>query len=426
MMVSISGERGVGKTLHLADRVYQRSKQGYFTITNFSHAFSNLDCSGLSPEGFLDVILNVIDFKDNGYEMFNIHPSFRHTGVYVAMDEATIYFSPEMQSKLSKSDPEKYQRLLNLLAQARKYDVEIDYVVQDPAKVGKDFRRYTEHYKRFRWVFKLKRLAFIPHPRLPIYRREHRHLLDVIWEEVHELDADNPKFNYSTITDENGIAKWAESSTLKERHLRTTGRFKKRVLRMYNSYQPVAVKQESYNEEFSPLRNFRVIPGNFKKEKFPTFKRLARKLGIKVKIQDEFLPKKIGYESLIVPPRDERNKIISEVQRQEHVILTANDLFSEIKKVYTADFKKKDRKKGLKNEAPEPKLPGEEVMTPQGSIAPESPAEDVPQRAEESDLVLPKDTLHEMNNALRPPIVKRKRRTKKQMEMAKTLSSHPL
>ena len=120
MMLSISGERGVGKTLLLAERVYKRSKQGYFVITNFSHSHSNLDCSGLSPEEFLDVILNVIDFKSNGYEMFNLHPSFRHTGVYVAIDEATIYFSPEMQSKLSKSNPEKYLRLLSLLAQARK------------------------------------------------------------------------------------------------------------------------------------------------------------------------------------------------------------------------------------------------------------------------------------------------------------------
>ena len=119
MMVSISGERGVGKTLHLADRVYQRSKQGYFVVTNFTHSHSNLDCSGLSPEEFLHVILNIIDFKEDGYEMFNLHPSFQHTGVYVAIDEATIYFSPEMQAKLSKSDPTEYLRLLSLLAQAR-------------------------------------------------------------------------------------------------------------------------------------------------------------------------------------------------------------------------------------------------------------------------------------------------------------------
>lgn len=335
MMVSISGERGVGKTLHLADRVYQRRKQGFFTVTNFSHAYSNLDCSGLSPEEFLQVILNIIDFKDNGYEMFNLHPSFRHTGVYIAMDEATIYFSPEMQAKLSKSNPEQYTRLLNLLAQARKYDVEIDYVVQDPAKVGKDFRRYTEHYKRFRWLFKLKKMAYIPHPRLPIYRREHRHILDVVWEEIHDLDADNPKFNYSTITDpETGVAKWAESCTLLERHLRLTGRYKNHVLRMYNSYQPVAVKQRDYRKEFSPLRGFRIIPQDFKRDKFPTFKRFIRKMGLHVRISDEFLPEKIGFQDIILPPYNEKNRIISEVQSQTEVILSSKELQEAIARAY--------------------------------------------------------------------------------------------
>ncbi len=348
MMVSISGERGVGKTLHLADRVYQRSKQGYFVITNFSHSHSNLDCSGLSAMEFLKVILNVIDFKDNGYEMYNLHPSFKHTGVYVAMDEATIYFSPEMQSQLSKGDPENYSRLLNLLAQARKYDVEIDYVVQDPAKVGKDFRRYTEHYKRFRWVFKLKRLAYVKHPRLPIFRREHRHLLDVIWEEIHDLDADNPKFNYSTITDEHGITQFAESSTLLERHLRLTGKYKRHILRMYNSYQPVAVRQLEYRKEFSPLRDFRVIPRDYKKDQFPTFKRMLRAVGVKVRISDEFLPEKEGFEDLVLPPRDERNKIISDVQSQKVKIFPVTTLQKEISRSYA--------KHGLKIEIPDPTI----------------------------------------------------------------------
>ena len=56
MMTSISGERGVGKTLFLAERVYKKRKQGYFCVTNFSHAFSNLDCTTLNPEEFLDEV----------------------------------------------------------------------------------------------------------------------------------------------------------------------------------------------------------------------------------------------------------------------------------------------------------------------------------------------------------------------------------
>ncbi len=368
MMVSISGERGVGKTLHLAERVYQRRMQGYFTVTNFSHAYSNLDCSGLSPEEFLDVILNIIDFKDNGYEMFNLHPSFRHTGVYVAMDEATIYFSPEMQAKLSKSNPEKYTRLLNLLAQARKYDVEIDYVVQDPAKVGKDFRRYTEHYMRFRWLFKLKRMAFVPHPRMPIYRREHRHLLDVVWQEIHELDAENPKFNYSTITDEHGVAKWAESCTLLERHLRLTGRYKRHFLRMYNSYQPVAVKQLNFQKEYSPLLNFRLIPPDFKRDMFPTFKRFFRILGLKMRIKDEFLPPKIGYEDIVLPPYDARNRIISEVQSQGQVILSVKELQKAIARAYaTHDLKKQEKPPTMDGGSP-PSTPSKSPTPPEVGV----------------------------------------------------------
>lgn len=335
MMTSISGERGVGKTLFLAECVYKKRKQGYFCVTNFSHAFSNLDCSSLSPDEFLDVLLNIIDFKDNGYEMFNIHPSFRHTGVYVAMDEATIYFSPEMQARLNKKDPDKYARLLSLLAQARKYDIEIDYVVQDPAKVGKDFRRYTEIYKRLRWMLKLKRIAYIPHPVLPIYRREHRHLIDVIWEESHDLNTENPVFNYRTVQDDNGIYQYAESCTLLHKRIRLTGKYKRHILRMYNSYQPVAVKQELFSKEFTPLKDFRVIHGDFKKDKLPTLKRFLRKLHIPVKITDEFLPPKTSYESILLPPVNEKNKIISEIQSQNVIKLSVDNLKSEIAKAYS-------------------------------------------------------------------------------------------
>ncbi len=334
MMTSISGERGVGKTLFLAERVYKKRMQGYFTITNFSHAYSNLDCSGLSAEEFLAVILNVIDFKDNGYEMFNIHPSFRHTGVYVAMDEATIYFSPEMQSKLAKSNPTEYSRLLNLLAQARKYDVEIDYVVQDPAKVGKDFRRYTEFYVRFRWLFKIKYLSFLPHPVLPIYRREHRHLIDVVWKETHDLDAENPKFNYSTINDENGISQYANTNTIIDRKLALTGKYKKKYLKMYNSYQPVAVRQREYSKEYSPLKMFKIMQKPIE-DKIPTFKKLLRLIGIKMQIKGEDLPPKIGFDDIILPPKNENNKIISKVQSQETIIFSSDELKKQILRAYS-------------------------------------------------------------------------------------------
>lgn len=314
----------MGKTLFLAESVYKHSLKGYFVITNFTHSHSNLDCSALSPSEFWDMVAQVIAFKEAGYEMVDLHPSFVHTGVYIAIDEATLYLSPDQQKRMQSEQPEKYERLLSLLAQARKYDIYIDYVVQDPAKVGKDFRRYTEEYVYFRWVIKSRRIKYIKHPTKPTYRRETRSLIPFVWEEHHNLDAEHPVFNYKK--DPEG--KWSEASTVVSTRLKTLIG-KSFIYRMFNSYQPMAVKVQDLGNDYSNLMNFRIVPNTFKKDWFPTFKKM---FGIVP--SDYLLPIKRKVEKVILPPQPEKKAAISEVETQRVEIITVEALQREIARAY--------------------------------------------------------------------------------------------
>lgn len=325
MMRSISGERGVGKTLYLAEWVYDHSRAGYFVVTNFSHSHSNLDCSRLSPSEFWDVIAQIIAFKEAGYEMCDLHPAFWHTGVYVAIDEATLYLSPDQQKRMQSEEPEKYERLLSLLAQARKYDVYIDYVVQDPAKVGKDFRRYTEEYVYFRWVIKSRKIIHLQHPTKPTLRRETRSMIPFVWEEHHNLDTEHPVFNYKKMPD----GQWSESSTVISRKIRYLGG-KKHVYRMFNSYQPMAVKSDQLGKDFDRLMDFVVVPDTYGRDRFPTFKRI---FGIKPR--DAELPEKMKPEKVFLPILESGKKAaISEVESQKVRVLTVEELQRQIRRAH--------------------------------------------------------------------------------------------
>lgn len=328
-MTSISGERGVGKTLFLAEKVYNKSQEGYLVITNFSHTHSNIDCSDLTATEFWNLVSELIAFKESGYEPWDIHPYFWHTGLYIAVDEGTLYLSPDQQKRMQQEDPVAYDRMLNLLAQARKYDVEIDYVVQDPAKIGKDFRRYTEMYIRLRWMLKFRRKILIQHPSGKGYRREMRNLLDIIRVEYHELDNENPVFNYKKVPDDKGNMQWSESSTVINRRWALTGRFKKHIYRMYNSYQAMAVADLGTREIFSFLKRITITPSSFKKENFPTFKKLFGLLP-----RDKFLPIKYKMEDVILPKNEGVKPIIAEVQAQQVQVLTVKELQKAISKAY--------------------------------------------------------------------------------------------
>jgi len=325
MMRSISGERGVGKTLYLAEDVYRHSQNGYFCVTNFTHSHSNLDLSALSPSRFWDVVEQIISFKERGYEMFDLHPSFWHTGVYIAIDEGTLYISPDQQKRMQQENPEKYERLLSLLAQARKFDVYIDYVVQDLAKIGKDFRRYTEEYIYFKWFMKTRRIKHIKHPTKPIFRRETRSLIPLVWEEHHKLDPDHPALNYKR--DPEG--KWAEASTVVSRALKFSGFFKSHIYRMYNSYQPMAIDSTKTMSDFKDLKEFVIVPNSFKKDHFPTFKRL---FGIIP--SDKFLPTKYKPSEVILPALHKDKPITAEVQSQRVETLSVEQLQRSIAKAY--------------------------------------------------------------------------------------------
>lgn len=335
-MTSISGERGVGKTLFLAEKVYNKSQEGYLTVTNFTHTHSALDCSSLTPVEFWQTVSDLIAFKEAGFEPWDIHPSFWHTGVYIAIDEGTLYLSPDQQKRMQQNNPEAYDRMLNLLAQARKYDVEIDYVVQDPAKIGKDFRRYTELYIRLRWLLKMRRKILIQHPSGRGYRRELRNFLDVIKVEVHELDNENPVFNYKKVPDKNGDMQWSETSTVIDTEWKLTGRFKKHIYRMFNSYQPMAVNTQNDRTEFPFLEKITITLAPFKREKFPTFKKWIRFFTFgKISIPniDQFLPPKYRLEKIILP-KVETKVAIAEVETQAVKTITVKELQKAIARAY--------------------------------------------------------------------------------------------
>src|SRR5690606_9280265 len=123
------------------------SKQGYFIITNFSHVCSNIDCSREDPDVFYELLKELMLFKDSGYEMVDLFPTFKHTGVFIAIDEAHLYFSSDMYKRYSQP---KFQYIIKLLAQARKADIEIELSVQVPDKIDINWRRYIEEYINYK------------------------------------------------------------------------------------------------------------------------------------------------------------------------------------------------------------------------------------------------------------------------------------
>jgi hypothetical protein len=334
-MIGISGALGVGKSFFLAEDVYRASKAGFFIITNFSHAYSNIDCSQLSPEEFYEVLKELALFKERGFEMCDLYPGFRHTGVLIAIDEGSLYFSPEIERRKSS----ELDHILRLLAQARKLDIEIKYVVQDPAVVGKLWRRYTDFNVHYRPLIGWRRKIPLQHHSKPTYRREWRYVVPFVWEEIHQLDAENPVINMKRTYHE-GFSDWSAGSTLVRRKLRATGSLKPWVYKMYDSYQPLAMRGDDstsrmalarcvremarskepienvmrminkvYEEKksFAYMKRFGILENDkFGYEPFPTFKKI---LGMQSR--EAVLPTKVFFENVILvgEEKNEQRKI---------------------------------------------------------------------------------------------------------------------
>jgi hypothetical protein len=272
MMTSVSGKRGIGKTYHLSKEIYQRYLEGYFIITNFSHIYSNIDASDLSPDDFYHLLREVLLFKDLGYEVSDLFPDFQHTGIFIGIDEGHLYFSADMYKRYQEE--EGFQDIIRILAQARKLDIEIWYTTQDPSKIDKNWRRYTEDWVRYTPFLSMSYKKLLRHPSKPIFRRELRYPVPLVWEEWHDLDHVNPVFDYSTVTDTDGFKFLSTKSTLVKRRLKTSGWLDPFPYHLYDSNQVLAIKKAVQGMEFNHLKDFGVIPHVTRPERFPTFKKL--------------------------------------------------------------------------------------------------------------------------------------------------------
>jgi len=270
-MTAVCGRRGVGKTYQLAKELYKRSQRGAFCISNFYHVYSNLDCSRMSPDEFYETLVEVLLFKDSGYEMYDLHPKFKTSEVFVAIDEGGLYFSADLYRRY-QSNP-KFQAVLKLLAQARKQDVEIWYSVQTPDKIDKNFRRFTEEYILYRPMIPLRSKVNIRDSR-GIIHREIRIWFPILWEEVHNLPAENPVFNYKVTMDENGNVSSGESCTLVSRTLKLSGWMDPFPYTLYDSNQVLATQK--IQQPIEKLLDMSIVPHTFKKKHF---KRIRKMLG---------------------------------------------------------------------------------------------------------------------------------------------------
>lgn len=301
MMTSVSGKRGIGKTYQLARVGYEKSKQGFFFISNFAHLYANIDCSKEDPEILYEIIRQIGVFKERGYELCDLDPRFTHSGIFIAIDEAHLYFSADLFKRYQEQA--HFQYILKFLSQARKADVEIWYSSQDPAKIDKNWRRYTEDWIRYVPVIPIyvKKNILVQRPRrvdgtmpLPFFRREVRYPIPLVWEEHHKLDLDNPTFDYSMVQTPDGGYTLSPKATLQHRHIIRSGWMNPFPYRLYDSNQMLAMQGDPDSDDFGYIKKYGYIEHTFGYERFPTIKRL---LGIKRKDQD--LPvrrHRVGFE----------------------------------------------------------------------------------------------------------------------------------
>jgi len=276
MMTAICGDRGIGKTYLLADECYERYKQGYFIVTNFDFVYSNINFSSRSPDDFYKLLRQILLFKERGFDPYDLFAGFRHTGIFIAIDEGHLFFSADLWKRYQTD--ETFQDVLRVLAQARKLDIEIFYTTQDPAKIDVNFRRYTEDWIRFRPLLNLRKKIMIRHESKPIFRRELRHIIPLVWKEWHNLKYDAPVFDYSTIKDENGFMHLAKTSTLIKRRLRRMGSLKPFPYKLYDSNEILSVGLHKTDlADFEDLAKLVVVPYTFKRERFPTIKKILRR-----------------------------------------------------------------------------------------------------------------------------------------------------
>jgi len=319
MMTAVFGDRGIGKTYILAQECYRRYRQGYMIVTNFDFVYSHINYADRSPEDFYKLLAEILTFKERGFETWLLFGGFKHTGIFIAIDEGHLFFSADLWKRYQQEPV--FQDVIRVLAQARKLDIEIWYTTQDPAKIDKNWRRYTEDWIRFRPFFPLRKKVLIKHEKYPIYKRELRHLIPLVWMEWHNLDHEHPQVDYTTVTDEDGFVSWSSKSTLLKRRLRRSGWLDSFPYKLYDSNEILSVNIDRPELlDFQNLQKLTVVEHTFAYERFPTFKKILKKIfGIfKLRLyflraRDEAYPTRLRLESVNIGeiPKGSTKKITS-------------------------------------------------------------------------------------------------------------------
>lgn len=327
MMTSLSGIRGIGKTYFLSKELFKRRKANWLCISNFKHLQANYILDQ-SKEQLVEMINEIGRLKELGYELCDLSSTFTHTGVFFAIDEAHLYFGAEDWKRYA-SNP-KFKFVIAFLSQARKQDVEVFYSAQDPSKIDKNWRRYTEYWIRYRAVVPWRTKVLVPHPTRPIKRAEIRYRFPLMWEESHDLDYEDPVFDYSMRKDEKGYWHISKTNTIISRRLIMSGWMDPFPYKLYDSYQTIAMEGTQGASEYQKgidafplLKDLSLIPDTMGREKFPTFKKL---LGIKR--NDEKIPTRM-HVPVELPPFEEIKPQMQRITQPEEFIKDIKEFLRE-------------------------------------------------------------------------------------------------
>lgn len=297
-VTAIFGELGIGKTAELSRMLYEYYKDGCLCVANYAHVYAHIQMR--DPALTIELIRQLGEFKRRGYEACDLLPTFQHTGIGLFIDEAHLTaFSPDL-----KSTSEQMQSSLQFISMARKQDVSIFLVTQDPALLAKTVRRYVGQWLYLSAVIPWFKHIYVPHPTRPTFRREKRIVFPLIRYEYHALDYENPIRNYSKrIYDrENGYTEYTEQCTL-------IGRAKWRwaanafIHSLYDSHEMVGMSLDlSKQENFDLLKTIAYIEHTKFPERYPTFKGLWEKLtGRHILRTDELQPVRLKIKNLELP-----------------------------------------------------------------------------------------------------------------------------
>lgn len=268
MMTCYCGTRGIGKTYAVSKLIRQKKKQGFFVITNMQHEHADVILKP-DPQNVFDVISEVLIFKNQGFETCDLDPKYKHTGILIVIDEAHLYFNADTWKDRYKG--EQGQAIMNFLSQARKIDCHCVLTVQDPSKLDKNFRRYTEEFFELKPVIGLRYWKKIKHPSKECYTREMRYLLPIAYKIEHKLRPEQPYFSVQRYDDPSGFG------TRVRVGFTTFGWLDSEPYNLYHSKELIGVNLPKSSNKYPILSSF-IYKKYAKPPKFPTFARIFRAL----------------------------------------------------------------------------------------------------------------------------------------------------